>query len=61
MTANWKLFYKQNGAGEMQFAELLIRDGKTSLRKGSVFTHGTVSKFVDSFDAASDQLIEEGY
>jgi len=60
MTANWKLFYKPNDAGEMQFAELLIRDGESSLRRGTAFTHGTLSK-IDSFDAASDQLIEEGY
>lgn len=44
----------------MQFAELLIRDGESSLRRGAAFTHGTLRK-IDSFDAASDQLIEEGY
>lgn len=60
MTVNWKLFYKQNDAGEMQFAELLIRDGESSLRRGVAFTHGTISK-IDSFDATSDQLIEDGY
>lgn len=60
MTSNWKLFYKQNVDGEVQFAELLIRDGESSLRRGAAFTHGTLSK-IDSFDAAADQLIEEGY
>lgn len=60
MTANWKLFYKQNDAGEMQFAELLIRDGESSLRKGAVFTHGAISK-IDLIDATADELIDEGY
>lgn len=60
MTTNWKLYYKQDDAGKMQFAELLNRDGENSLRRGSVFTHGTISK-IAPFDSTSDQLIEEGY
>ncbi|HEY4259499.1 MAG TPA: hypothetical protein VGM98_05050 [Schlesneria sp.] len=60
MSANWKLFYKENDAGEMQFAELLSRDGDSSVRKGAAFTHGTVDK-IDSFDSTSAQLLEQGY
>lgn len=60
MKANWKLFYKQNDAGETHFAELLTRDGESSLRRGAAFTHGTLSQ-IDTFDAVSDQLIEDGY
>lgn len=60
MTANWKLFYKRNDDGEMQFAELLHRDGESSLRKGAVFTHGTSQK-IDALDATSDQLLADGY
>lgn len=60
MAANWKLFYKQDDTGEMQFAELLNRDVDKTLRKGAAFTHGEVED-VDDFDAASQQLLGEGY
>jgi hypothetical protein len=60
MTINWKLFYKENDIYELQFAELMIRDGITTLRKGKAKSHGEMTE-VDSFEAASDQLIQEGY
>lgn len=60
MTANWKLFYKQDNDGKMHFAELLVRDDVTSLRKGAAFTHGTVEN-VDDFEAAAQQQLDEGY
>lgn len=60
MNSNWKLFYKPNDAGEMQFAELLTRDGESTLREGVVFTHGT-TKSVDSFEETSERLLGQGY
>ena len=57
---NWKLLYKADGDGAMQFAELLVRDGESTLRKGAVFTHGTVEQ-VASFDTAERKLMENGY
>jgi len=58
--SNWNLYYKQSDDKKMQFAELLIRDGECSLRKGAVFTSGSVSK-IKSFESTVSDLLDNGY